>query len=150
MIGAQPTSFLMEQNHKLSSESKKAIAISSQYRRLVGRLIYLTITHPDITYAINILSQFMYDPRQGHWDAAMRVPHYLKSSPGQSILLPAQNNLQIFVYCDSNWATCWMSRQSTTGYLVKLGDALVSWKTKRQETVSRSLVEAEYRYGQRY
>jgi len=105
----------------------------------------LTIIGPDTTYAVNILSQFMQNPRQGHWDAAVRVLRYLKSSSGQGILLPAQNTLHMFVYCDSDWASCSMSRQSIKGYLVKLGNAPVSWKTKKQDTVSRSSAEAEYR-----
>jgi len=92
----------MEQNHRLSSECGEAITNISQYRRLVGRLIYLTITRPFITYVVNILSQFMHNPRQGHWDATMRVLRYVKASPGQEVLLPAYSSLQMRVYCDSD------------------------------------------------
>ena len=85
------------------------------------------------------------NPRQGHWDAALRILRYLKSSPGQGIFLPADNPLDLHVYCDSDWASCPMSRRSLTGYLVKLGHAPIAWKTKNQVTVSRSSAEAEYR-----
>ena len=145
MLGAKPTFFPMEQKTRLTTGSDAPISNPSQYRRLIGRLLYLTITRPDITYAMDILSQFIQDPRQGHWDAAIRVLRYLKSSPGRGILLPAKNTLQMSVYCDSALATCSMTRQSVTGYLVKLGNAPVSWKAKKQDTVSRSSAEAEYR-----
>jgi len=145
MLGAKPTSFPMEQNIRLTTGSGAPISNPSQYRQLVGRLLYLTITRPDITYAVNILSQFMQGPRQGHWDAFIRVLRYFKSSLGHGILLPVRNTVQMSVYCDSDWATCSMSRQSVTGYLVKLGDAPIYWKAKKQATLSRSSAEAEYR-----
>lgn len=87
----------------------------------------------------------MQAPRQGHWDAALRVLRYLKSSPGQGIVLPKDNDLQLTAYCDSDWASCPLTRRSITGYLMKLGTAPISWKTKKQTTVSRSSSEAEYR-----
>lgn len=87
----------------------------------------------------------MQAPHQAHWDAAMRVLRYLKSSPGQGIILPKDNDLQLVGYCDSDWASCPLTRRSTTGYLMKLGSAPISWKTKKQITVSKSSSEAEYR-----
>ena len=72
LLGVKPVTFPMEQHHRLSADSGDPIADPSRYRRLVGRLLYLTITQPDITYCVHILSQFMQDPRQGHWDAAIR------------------------------------------------------------------------------
>jgi len=87
----------------------------------------------------------MQDPRQSHWDAAMRLLRYLKSCPGQGILLPANNLLIPQIYCDSDWADSLTSRRSVTGYFLQLGRAPVSWKIKKQAAVSRSSVEAEYR-----
>ena len=85
-LGAKPTSFPMEQHH-LSIDSGPLVEDPAQYRRLVGHLIYLIITRPDITYSMHILSPFMHDPRQGHLYAAIRVLRYLKSNPGQGIFL---------------------------------------------------------------
>jgi len=145
MLASKPSSFPMEQQHKLSSDTGDPLFDSGRYQRLIGRLIYLTITRPEITYSVHILSQFMQDPKQGHWDAAMRLLRYLKSSPGQGILLPASNDLRLHVYCDSDWASYPMTRRFVTGYFVMLGAAPISWKTKKQPTVSRSSAEAEYR-----
>lgn len=145
MLDCKPCGFPMEQNHGLSADIGEVYSNPSQYRRLVGRLIYLTITRPEITYSIHILSQFMQEPRQTHWDAAMRVLRYLKSSPGQGLLLSRNSNLQLTGYCDSDYATCPTTRRSISGYLMQLGTSSISWKTKKQTTVSRSSSEAEYR-----
>ncbi|PKI40215.1 hypothetical protein CRG98_039408 [Punica granatum] len=134
----------MEQQHRLSQDSGDPIPDPGQYRRLVGRLLYLTITKPELSYLIHILSQFLQDPRQGHWDAVIRVLRYLKQSQGQGIFLrPA--SLSLTAYCDADWTSCPMIRQSLIGYFVTLGDSPISWKTKKQTTVSKSSAEAEYR-----
>ena len=121
------------------------MADQEYYRRLVGRLIYLAVTRPDLAYSVHILSQFMQAPRLEHWEAALRVVRYLKGAPGQGILLRADSDLTLQGWCDSDWAACPISRQSLTGWLVFLGKSPISWKTKMQHTVSRSSAEAEYR-----
>uniref|UniRef100_A0A2N9HFY3 Reverse transcriptase Ty1/copia-type domain-containing protein n=1 Tax=Fagus sylvatica TaxID=28930 RepID=A0A2N9HFY3_FAGSY len=105
----------MEQQHHLSIDSGPPVEDPAQYRCLVGHLIYLIITRPDITYSMHILSPFMHDPRQGHLYAAIRV------------------------------LSCLMTHCSITGYFTQLGSSLLSWKTKKYVIVSHSLVEAKYR-----
>ncbi|BBG93218.1 transposable element gene [Prunus dulcis] len=142
-LGAGPVCFPMEQNLKLS-DAGDLLTEPAKYRRLVGCLIYLTITRPNITYVVHVLSRFMHEPRKPHMEAALRILKYLKTSR-QGPFFPAQNNLKLSAYCDSDWAGCPTTRRSTTGYCVFLGNSLISWRTKRQKTVSLSSAETEDR-----
>ena len=145
LLGSRPVGFPMEQNHTLALAKGPLLADPERYRRLVGRLIYLTSTRPDLVYTVHILAQFMQHPRQDHWDAALRTVRYLKGCPGQVILLRPDCELSLTGWCDSDWATCPLTRRSLTGWIVFLGSSPISWKTKKQHTVSRSSAEAEYR-----
>ncbi|KAJ4758369.1 Retroelement pol polyprotein-like [Rhynchospora pubera] len=145
LLGAKPTTFPIEQNHKLLSATGPLLDDPERYRRIVGRLIYLTITRPELCYSVHVLAQFMQAPLQAHYDAAIRVLRYLKGNPGQGVVLRADSDLRLYAYCDSDWASCPLTRRSLTGYFVMLGQSPISWKTKKQHTVSRSSAEAEYR-----
>lgn len=145
MQGARPSLFPIEQHHQLTQPTSKVAPNPASYRRLVGRLLYLTITRPDITYAVNTLSQFVHSPSPSHVDAANRVLRYLKCTPGQGIFFPFQNSLNIEAFCDADWGGCQTTRRSTTGYFIRLGSAPISWRTKKQSVVARSSAEAEYR-----
>ena len=82
LLGAKPIGFPIEQNHKLGLATGEFLIDPESYRRLVGRLIYLAVTRPDLAYSVHILSQFMQAPRIEHWEAALRVVRYLKGTPG--------------------------------------------------------------------
>ncbi|KAG8479260.1 hypothetical protein CXB51_029862 [Gossypium anomalum] len=139
----------LEQNQKLTTtqqhQDDKLLEDKVVYQRLIGRLIYLTHTRPDITFAVTHLSQFMQSPKQSHMEAALRVVRYIKKEPGLGIFLKAFNKHQLVAYCDSDWASCPTSRRSVSGFCVHLGDSLISWKSKKQCIVSKSSAEAEYR-----
>lgn len=145
LLGTKPYLTPVEQNHHLALDDGLLYSDPQQYRRLVGRLVYLSHTRPELSYPIHILSQFMQSPREAHWDAAIRVVRYLKSAPGQGILLRSDADLSLSVYCDADYNACPLSRRSLTAYVVFLGGSPVSWKTKKQETVSMSSAESEYR-----
>nr|XP_016513771.1 PREDICTED: uncharacterized mitochondrial protein AtMg00810-like [Nicotiana tabacum] len=87
----------------------------------------------------------MQRPKQYHLDAALRVVRYIKGSPGLGVFLKRGPISHLFAYCDSDWAAYPNTRRSITGYVIKPGDSLLSWKSKKQQTISRSSTEAEYR-----
>lgn len=94
----------MEENIKLLPTVGDLLKNPSTYRRLVGRLIYLTITRPEISYSIHILSQFMQEPRKPHLDVVHHLLRYLKGAPGQGLYFLAKENLLLIGFCDANWA----------------------------------------------
>ena len=150
LLASKPVSTPMEVNHKLLREEQgeqrsPLCKYSVRFRRIVGRLVYLTITRPDLSYCVHVLSQVMHQPREEHWNAAMRVIRYLKGSPGQGIMLRADSDLQIRAFCDSDWCGCPLTRRSLSAYVVLLGNSSVVWRTKKQDTVSHSSAESEYR-----
>ena len=117
---------------------------ATTYRRLIGRLIYLTNTRPDISFSMNHLSQFISKPTYQHHQAVMCVLRYLKNAPKTGIFLHSQTLIQLKAYSDFDWATCSETRKSITGFSVYLGESLISWKSKKQQTISRSSSEAKY------
>ncbi|CAM8999786.1 unnamed protein product [Rhodiola kirilowii] len=118
---------------------------STVYRRLVGKLIYLTVTRPDLAYSVHVLSQFMSKPNTDHMDAAHRVLRYIKAAPTQGLFFSSDPELILQAYCDADRAACPLTKRSLIGFCVLLGDSLISWKTKKQTTVSRSSAKSEYR-----
>lgn len=145
LLGAKPVFIPVEQNHQLASDKGPLFSDPQKYRRLVGRLVYLSNTRPELCYAIHLLSQFMKAPHVAHWDAALRVVRFLKGCPGQGILLRSDSSLKLSVYVDADWSTCPITRRSLSAFVVLLGGNPISWRTKKQDTLSHSSAEAEYR-----
>ncbi|KAK3003550.1 hypothetical protein RJ639_019485 [Escallonia herrerae] len=106
-----------------------------KYRRLVGKLNYLTVTRPDIAYAVSTVSQFMSEPTVKHWAALKQIMCYLKGAPGLGLLYSNHGHSCIECFSDADWAGSKLDRKSTTGYCVFVGGNLVSWKSKKQSVV---------------
>ncbi|CAH1446678.1 unnamed protein product [Lactuca virosa] len=115
------------------------------YRRLVGKLNLLVHTRPDLAFAVQLLSQFISDPRIPHFDAAKHVLKYLNNDPNQGLFMNNSDDSTLHAYCDSDWASCPQSRTSVSGFAILLGDSPITWKSKKQITVSLSSTKAEYR-----
>jgi len=142
---AKPAKFPLPGGLKLSTKSGQLLSNPESYRRIIGRLLYLNLTRPDLSYAVQHLSQFLQAPREPHYQAALHILRYLKGIVNKGLFYPTYKNLQVAAYCDANWGSCRMSARSLIGYCVFLGNSLISWKTKKQSTVSKSTTEAEYR-----
>lgn len=115
------------------------------YRQLVGNLNYLTITRPDISFAVQQVSQFMHSPRHLHMAAVHRIVCYLKGTSHRGLFFPANTSLTLLAYSDADWAGCPDTQKSVSGWCMFLGPALIFWKSKKQARVSKSSIESEYR-----
>ncbi|KAD3336139.1 hypothetical protein E3N88_31658 [Mikania micrantha] len=145
LLDSRPITFPMEQNATITDFPNSPRTDAKQYRRIIGRLLYLQATRPDIAYSVNILSQFVTDPRKEHMEAVTRILRYLKATPGQGVFFPKQGNFDLVAYCDADWLGCLTTRRSRMAYILILGGSPISWKTKKQSVVSCSSAEAEYR-----
>lgn len=114
---------------KFCSSEGKLLYEPQQYRRLIGRLLYLGFTRSDISYATQQLSQFVQTPREIHWHEALHVLRYLKGFPFLGLFFPSMNTLVLTAYLDSDWGSCVETRRCLTGYCVFMGSSLISWKT---------------------
>jgi histone deacetylase 1/2 len=130
---------------KVSAEDGRPLSDGSFYRSMAGALQYLTLTRPDIAFAVQQVCLHMHAPRDVHLTMLKRILRYIKGTPRLGILLRASTSTTLTAYTDADWAGCPDTRRSTSGFCVFLGDSLVSWSSKRQTTVSRSSAEAEYR-----
>ncbi|XP_047270306.1 uncharacterized mitochondrial protein AtMg00810-like [Capsicum annuum] len=136
LAGAKSASTLLETNIKLTSvEVDEAAGVRgdvvrrdvTSYQRLVGKFMYATITRPDISYAVQTLSQFMKQPKKSHLEAANRVIKYLKGTVRQGIWPREHPTAKLVCWC----AACPNTRRSVTGYVVQFGSSLISWKSKK-------------------
>nr|GEV24154.1 ribonuclease H-like domain-containing protein [Tanacetum cinerariifolium] len=138
---------ILKRKRKKRSVEKLDLPLSdlTSYQKLIGKLIYLTLTRLDISYTVHYLSQFMYKPLQSHVKLDMRVLRYLKGSHGKGISFNRNSDLSLKAYVDYDWAKCPSTRKSVTGFLLFFSNFLVSWKSKKQKTLATSSTKAEYR-----
>ena len=127
MLGSKPVATPIEPNHRLGEAIGEQTVDKEMYQRLVGKLIYLSHTRPDIAYSVSVISQFMHDPIEVHLQAAYRVLHYLKANPGKGIMYKRNSELVLEAYTDADYVGSPVDRKSTSGYCTFLGGNLVTW-----------------------
>ncbi|XP_020216524.1 uncharacterized protein LOC109800193 [Cajanus cajan] len=145
LTDCKPVDTPMDPNVKLMPNQGEPYPDPGRYRRLVGKLNYLTMTRPDISFPVSVVSQFLNSPCESHWLAVVRILRYIKRSPGKGLVYNDRGHTNIVGYSDADWAGDASDRRSTSGYCVFMGGNLVSWKSKKQSVVARSSTEAEYR-----
>ena len=130
---------------KLSKNDGGATVDSTVFKQLVGSLLYLTATRPDIMYAVSLISRFMSCPYESHWLTAKRILRYLKGTTEMGIFYKkGGGSTDVVAYSDSDFAGDLDDRRSTSGYVFFFGSGAVSWASKKQPIVALSTTEAEY------
>ncbi|XP_017239544.1 uncharacterized mitochondrial protein AtMg00810-like [Daucus carota subsp. sativus] len=144
---ANPLSVPFDPHIKLydSDESGPLLSNATVYRALIGKLLYLTTTRPDVAFSVQLLSQFLHAPRLKHMEVVHRVLRYLKLTMSHGLFFPSDNPLNFQGFSDNDWGACPLDRRSVGGYAFTLGPAVISWRSKKQALTSRSSAEAEYR-----
>nr|CAN63917.1 hypothetical protein VITISV_019573 [Vitis vinifera] len=130
MLDCKPVDTLMDPNVKLIPGQEEPLGDLGRYRRLVGKLNYLTIIRPNISFPVSVVSQFLQSPYDSYWDAVIRILRYIKSTPGQDVLYKNRGHTQVVGYTDADWAGSPTDRRSTFGYCVFIRGNLISWKTE--------------------
>ena len=144
MENANPVSTPCITGLKLSKEGEGKLVNSTMFRSLVGNLMYLTSTRPDIMYAVSLVSRFMQKPYSNHWEAAKRILRYVKGTINYGIFYKANVPVNLIGYTDSDLAGSTDDSRSTSGYVFHLGRGAISWSSKKQAIVALSTTESEY------
>ncbi|RVW53051.1 Retrovirus-related Pol polyprotein from transposon RE1 [Vitis vinifera] len=138
LLKCKPVDTPIVQNHKLGLYPNQKPTDKGRYQRLVGKLIYLFHTHPDIAYAMSVVSQFMHCPSEEHMEVVIRILRYLKSSPGKRLMFSKNDHVRVDGYTDVDWARNISDRKSTSRYFTFVGGNLVTWRSKKQKVVALS------------
>ena len=144
MLHCKQSATPMNTGEKLYLNDGSGEADARSYRKLVGGLIYLTHTSPDIMFAVGIISRFMQCPTKHHFGAARRVPRYIAGTLSYGLHYTHVNDFKLYGYTDNDWAGSIEDRKSTSGCVFIMGSAAVTWSSKKQEITALSTTEAEY------
>ena len=147
MLGCKPCTTPLSASEKLSSYDGVPLSPkdATRYRSIVGALQYLTITRPDLSFAVNRVCQFLHAPTSVHWTAVKRILRYVQHTIGLRMHIQKVLSSFISAFSDADWAGDTDDRRSTGGFAIFYGSNLISWSVRKQPTVSRSSTEAEYK-----
>lgn len=131
-------------SEKLCLEDGADRVSEENYRSLVGGLIYLTHSRPDLAYAVSLVSRFMQRPSKVHLGAARRVLRYVAGTLDYGMWYNKSDEVKLVGFSDSDWVGCIDDRKSISAYVFNLGGSAIAWSSKKQATVALSSTEAEY------
>ncbi|KAI3730029.1 hypothetical protein L6452_18705 [Arctium lappa] len=144
MENCKPIGTLMAPGTKISTDpSGKSVDVRN-YRGMIGSLMYLTSSRPDIMFSTCLCSRYQTAPKESHLAAVKRIFRYLKGTADLGLWYPKDTGFQLTAYSEADHAGCMLDRKSTSGHVQFLGDKLVSWASKKQLCISTSTAEAEY------
>lgn len=147
MLHCKPVNTPMSNTEKLSSYKGSSLnpEDSTKYRIVVGALQYLTLTRPDISFAVNNVCQYLHSPTEDHWTAVKRILRYVKHTLQMGLRIERSSSSVVSGFSNADWAGCIDDRRSTGGLAIYFGSNLISWSARKQATISRSSTEAEYK-----
>jgi hypothetical protein len=142
MVGCKPIFVPLNQNGKLSADVGEVLEDATMYRKIVGSLIYMTITRLDLNYTVGLESQFLQLPQKPHLDGVRHTLRYVSATTDYGLFYEASTKLQVHGYTDADWAGRISDRRSTSGFMFSFGSAAVTWSSKKQSIVALSSIEA--------
>ncbi|XP_054817017.1 uncharacterized mitochondrial protein AtMg00810-like [Prosopis cineraria] len=145
MLGCRPSKNPIKIDKISEDEDLGKTVDKGRYQRIVGKLIYLSHTRPDIAFAVSVISQHSHDPKQKHLNEVYRILCYLKGSPGHGLWFKKSDKRNVELFTDADWAGNQDDRKSTSGYCTFVWGNLVTWRSKKQSVVARSSAEVEFR-----
>ena len=129
---------------KLLNDDTSEAVDAMLYRQIIGSLMYLTNTRPDICFAVNTLSQYMVNHKQIHLIGAKHVMRYLKGTLDYGLKYTSSREIKLHRYADSDWGGSAKDRKSTSGCCFSLGSGMISWFSRKHTSIALSTIEAEY------
>lgn len=130
---------------KLSKFDSPTFEDATLYRSIIGGLQYLSLTRLDIFFVVNKVCQFMHSPKVPHLSAVKRILWYLEATINYGLFFTSKSNFTLQAYSDADWGVCLDDCRSTGGFCIFLGQHLISWSSKKQQTVAHLSIEAEYK-----
>jgi hypothetical protein len=145
MVGCKPISVPLDQNGKLSANASEVLKDATMYRKIMGSLIYMTITRPNLNYTVGLESQFMQVPQKPHLDGVKHTVRYVSAITNYGLFYEVSIELQVHGYIDIDWAGNISNMRFTSGFMFSFGSVAVTWSSKKQSIVALSSTEVEYR-----
>ena len=145
MEGAKPSPTPLASTATLQLIDGSPHTDATYYRQIIGALQYLNMTRPDLSFAINKLSQFMHQPTTTHLQHLKRLLRYLKSTINHGLFLQKPSSFTLFTFSNADWGGNLDDKTSTSAYISFFGGNPISWSSKKQRTVARSSTEAKHR-----